>query len=134
MKGNRTGGEARRGYRGGRLPTGFSNMPKERIAELARSGSDESDAMMALGLTPNQVEKAKINKRWRKIWDKARAEYVIEKNRQISSSDDVRLLSLISQRTMPTSDLPDIVNIEVDAPKWLIDKLKNSKVSKFAQS
>lgn len=110
-----------------RLPYAFTKKTDEELAALAKSGSEEGDALTSLGLKPYQVEKAKKNLRWRRIWDKARAEWIVEKNKQISASEDVRILSLLAQKTMPENELGDKVVFTVDAPEWFVKSLEKKR-------
>lgn len=103
-----------------RLPPVFVNITPERVSELAKTGSEENDALRSLGLKDKHLEKAKKQKYWRPHWDRARAEWIVEKNKQISNSDDVRMLTLLAPKTMPDNDLGDKVVFEVDAPQWFI--------------
>lgn len=123
MKGNRTAGTGRKGFKGGRLPNGFSKLTRENIADLAKTGSSENDSLFSLGLSASQVEWAKKNNKWRRAWDRARAEWITSKNREISSSGDVRILQMLASQTMPQGDLPDSIVVDIDAPKWFVEAL-----------
>ena len=112
------------GYRGGKLPSVFCQLSGENISELAKSGSDENTALASLGLRPDQIERAKKNKRWQKAWNKASAEWAVSKNREISESKDVRILSLLAPKTMPETDLGERVVFTIDAPEWFIKSLE----------
>lgn len=106
-----------------RLPSTFSRLSVREIEALAMTGSEETDVLMSLGLSGKHLEKAREQKLWRKTWDRARAKWIIEKNKQISESDDVRILSLLAQKTMPESEIEGKYVFVVDAPEWFLKVL-----------
>lgn len=106
-----------------KLPSVFVNLTKEQVAELAKTGSEENDALISLGLKEKHLDKAKKQKYWRDPWDKARAQWIVDKNKQITDSADVRMLSLLAPKTMPDNEIGDKVTFVVDAPEWFIKKI-----------
>ena len=110
-----------------KLPSTFVRITPEEVARLAKTGSEENDALVSIGLKGKHLEKAKKQKYWREPWDKARAQWVVEKNAQISGSEDVRMLSLLAPKTMPDNEIGDKVTFTVDAPEWFVKVLEKKR-------
>lgn len=106
-----------------KLPSLFVHIKPEEVARLAKTGSEENDALVSIGLKDKHLEKAKKQKYWREPWDKARAQWIVEKNMQITGSQDVRMLSLLAPKTMPDNEIGDKVTFTVDAPDWFLKKI-----------
>lgn len=110
-----------------KLPSLFVHIKPEEVSRLAKTGSDENDALVSIGLKDKHLEKAKKQKYWREPWDKARAQWAVEKNAQISSSEDVRMLSLMAEKTMPKNEIGDKITFVVDAPEWFLKVLEKKR-------
>ena len=57
------------GYKKGRLPNKFVYLKDEEILAYGASLNVEEDVLASIGLNASQIERAKLHKRWRRLWD-----------------------------------------------------------------
>lgn len=113
----------------GRLPEYFVNLTDEQMEEYGASLSKEEDVLTSLGLNPSQVERAKKNFRWRRLWDKGYAGALVKKAKEMANSPDSAILKLYTDLVVPKQEEVDIT-IDWKAPKWFYQELDVSKVKK----
>lgn len=113
----------------GRLPEYFVNLTDEQMEDYGASLSKEEDVLTSLGLNPSQVERAKKNFRWRRLWDKGYSRALVEKARAMANSKDSAILKLYADMVVPKQEEVDIT-IDWKAPKWFYQELDVSKVKK----
>lgn len=117
----------------GKLPNTVSNLTTDEIEEYASKLGKEEEVLASLGCTPNQVERAKKNHRWRKHWDIGYNKGLVKKAKDMFDSDEPSVLKLYADKIVPKNE-EGIREIHIKAPKWFYKELEIDKIKSARRS